>query len=108
LAGLSGATGVGRQQKKRQEEMTPQDAIDLGRQAIWTTLLIGAPVLVAGMIVGLVIGLLQALTQIQEQTVSFVPKIVAMILVLSFVLPWLITHMLEYSQQLIGGIPGTL
>ncbi len=60
------------------------------------------------MIVGLVIGLLQALTQIQEQTVAFVPKIVAMILVLSLTLPWLITQMLQYSSDLIGGIPGSL
>jgi flagellar biosynthetic protein FliQ len=88
--------------------MTPQDAIDLGREAIWTALVIGAPVLMAGMVVGLAVGLLQALTQIQEQTIAFVPKIVAMVLVLSFVLPWLIAQMLEYSQQLISGIPTTL
>jgi flagellar biosynthetic protein FliQ len=88
--------------------MDPQDAIDLGRHAIWIALLVGAPVLLAGMIVGLGIGLLQALTQIQEQTIVFVPKIVAMILVLSFVLPWVITQMLEYSRQLITEIPGML
>ena len=86
--------------------MNPQDAIDLGREALWTTLMIGAPVLLAGVIVGLLIGLFQALTQIQEQTVSFVPKIVAMILTLSIALPWLITQMLQYSIDLIEGIPG--
>ncbi len=64
-------------------------AIGLGREAIWISLLISAPVLLAGMVVGLVIGLLQAVTQIQEQTVAFVPKIVVMVLVLSFTLPWL-------------------
>ena len=69
-------------------------------------LLIGAPVLVAGMAVGLLVGLLQALTQIQEQTVAFVPKLVAMILVLSLALPWLITRMVQYSSELIAGIPG--
>jgi flagellar biosynthesis protein FliQ len=37
-----------------------------------------------------------------------VPKIVAMVLVLSFTLPWLITQMLQYSTDLIGGIPGRL
>jgi flagellar biosynthesis protein FliQ len=86
--------------------MDPQTAVDIGREALWFTLLIGAPVLGAALIVGLVIGLLQALTQIQEQTVSFVPKIVAMLLVLSVSLPWLITQMLQYSTDLIGGIPG--
>ncbi len=86
--------------------MDPQTAVDLGREALWMTLLIGAPVLVAGLIVGLVVGLLQALTQVQEQTVAFVPKIVAMLLALSITLPWLITRMLQYSSELIGGIPG--
>ena len=86
--------------------MDAQDAIDLGRQAIWTALLIGSPVLLSGMLVGLLIGLLQALTQIQEQTIVFVPKIVAMVMVLSLSLPWLITRMVEYSADLIGGIPG--
>ena len=42
----------------------------------------------------------------QEQTVAFVPKIVAMFLVLSLLLPWLLARMLEYSTQLIAGIPG--
>ncbi|NLY00686.1 MAG: flagellar biosynthesis protein FliQ [Rhodopirellula sp.] len=88
--------------------MNAQDAIDIAREAIWVGLLIGSPVLVAGMVVGLAIGLLQALTQVQEQTVAFVPKIVAMVLVLSLTLPWLITQMLQYSRDLIGGIPDRL
>ena len=51
--------------------MDAQDANDLGREALWMTLMIGSPVLLAGMIVGLLVGLFQALTQIQEQTPSF-------------------------------------
>lgn len=88
--------------------MNIQQAIDLGREALWTMLLIGSPVLVAGLIVGLAVGLFQALTQIQEQTVAFVPKIIAMLLVLSASLPWLITRMVHYTQELISGIPGRL
>ena len=86
--------------------MNPQTAIDLAREAIWTSLLISSPVLLVGLAVGLVIGLLQALTQIQEQTVAIVPKIVAMALVFGLTLPWLITQMLQYSTNLISGIPG--
>ena len=92
--------------QSRIPSMDPQDAIDLGREALWTTLIIGSPVLVAGMIVGLVIGLFQALTQIQEQSVAFVPKIIVMLLVLSISLPWLIAQMVQYTSDLIGGIPG--
>lgn len=86
--------------------MDTQQAIDLGREALWTMLIIGSPVLLAGMIVGLVVGLFQALTQIQEQSVAFVPKIIVMFLVLSVSLPWLISRMLHYTTEVIGGIPG--
>jgi flagellar biosynthetic protein FliQ len=88
--------------------MDPQDAIDLGRQAILLTLLISSPVLLAGMIVGLVIGLLQAVTQIQEQTVAFVPKLVVMVLVVTLALPWLVNQMVQYSRDLIANIPQNL
>jgi flagellar biosynthetic protein FliQ len=86
--------------------MDPQEAVDLGREALWTMLVIGSPVLVAGLVVGLIVGLFQAMTQIQEQTVAFVPKLVVMILVLSVSLPWLLSQMLQYTTELIGGIPG--
>jgi flagellar biosynthesis protein FliQ len=86
--------------------MDSQTAIDLGRHALWTMLWIGAPVLVAGLVVGLLVGLFQALTQIQEQTIAVVPKIVVMVLVLSISLPWLVSQMLQYTTELISGIPG--
>jgi flagellar biosynthetic protein FliQ len=85
--------------------MGPDDAIDLARGAIWMAILIGSPVLLAGMAVGLIVGLLQALTQIQEQTIAFVPKVVAMVAVLSLTLPWLITQILQYTSELITTIP---
>jgi len=88
--------------------MQPHDAIDIGREALMTMLLISAPVLLAGMLVGIVIGLIQALTQIQEQTVAFVPKIVAMVLALSLTLPWILGRMIEYSRALFENIPNTL
>ncbi len=88
--------------------MDPYDAVDLGRQAILEMLILSSPVLIAGMVVGLVVGLIQALTQIQEQTVAFVPKIIAMVLALSVTLPWLVTRMVEYSQELIAEIPNRL
>jgi flagellar biosynthesis protein FliQ len=88
--------------------MDTQAAVDLGREALTTALVIGAPVLLVGVVIGLLIGLVQALTQIQDQTVAFVPKIVTMALVLVICLPWLIQRMMTYSQDLITNIPHTL
>jgi flagellar biosynthesis protein FliQ len=88
--------------------MDSQTAIELVRQALWTTLIIASPVLISALIVGLAIGLLQSIMQIQEQSVSFVPKLVVMFLVLSASLPWLLSRMVHYTNELIGGIPGRL
>ena len=88
--------------------MNAQDAIDLGREAIMMALMIGGPVLLVGAAVGLLVGLLQALTQVQVQTISFVPKVVAMVVALAVCLPWLVQKMIDYSAELIGGIPEML
>ncbi len=88
--------------------MDSQVAADLAREALSTALIVGAPVLLVGVVVGLVIGLIQALTQIQDQTISFVPKIVTMALVLVMCLPWLIERMMTYSSDLFTNIPQTL
>lgn len=62
-------------------------ALDLGRDAIWTTIAMAAPAMLAGLAVGLAIALLQALTQVQEMTLVFVPKIVTIFLALLLFLP---------------------
>ena len=85
--------------------MDPQEAIDMGREALMTALMIGSPVLAVGVLVGLTIGLVQALTQIQDQTIAFVPKIVAMVVTVGFCLPWLVERMIEYSRGVILEIP---
>jgi flagellar biosynthesis protein FliQ len=88
--------------------MQMEQAVDLGRQAMLTALLLGSPVLAVGLIVALGIGILQTLTQIQDQTIVLVPKIVAMIAAVGLLLPWLVARLVEYSQVLIGNIPMTI
>lgn len=84
--------------------MDAQTVADLFRNAIWVAFLISAPVLATGMAVGLIVGLLQAVTQIQEQSLLFVPKVAVMVLVFLLTLPWVLTHLVEYSEELIRGI----
>ena len=68
--------------------MNGAEVLDVGRDALWLTIQLCAPILVVGLVVGVVIGLFQALTQIQEQTLVFIPKIVAVFLVLLVALPF--------------------
>jgi len=77
-----------------------QLAIDAGRSAILTTLIVSAPPLLTGLIVGLIISILQAATQVQEQTLSFIPKIIAMLISLFIFLPFLVTMMLEFTNRI--------
>ena len=67
--------------------MNGAEVLDVGRDAIWLTLQLSAPVLIVGLIVGVGIGLVQALTQVQEQTLVFAPKIVAVFVSLLLFLP---------------------
>jgi flagellar biosynthetic protein FliQ len=67
--------------------MTGAEVLDIGRDAIWLTIQLSAPVLIVGLVVGVAIGLMQALTQIQEATLVFAPKIVAVFVSLLIFLP---------------------
>lgn len=67
--------------------MDGAQVLDVGREAIWLTLQLSAPVMIVGLLVGVGIGLLQALTQIQEATLIFAPKIIAIFVALLITLP---------------------
>lgn len=56
----------------------------------------------AGLLIGLVIALFQALTTIQEMTLTFVPKIVVIFFSILLFLPFMMTTLIEFSQELFG------
>ena len=57
--------------------MNEAQALDFMRDAIWTLIIVVAPIMLVGLVVGLIISLFQALTSIQEMTLTFVPKILS-------------------------------
>ena len=67
--------------------MSGAEVLDLGRGAIWVTVLVAAGPMIVGLVVGLVVSLLQTLTQIQEQTLVFVPKILSIFFAILLFLP---------------------
>jgi flagellar biosynthetic protein FliQ len=86
--------------------MNGAEVLDIGRDAIWLTLQLSAPVLIVGLIVGVGIGLLQALTQIQEATLVFAPKIVAIFVSLLIFLPLMGSLMAAFMRQIAARIAG--
>ena len=87
--------------------MTGAETLDIARDAVWTIVLVSAPLMVVGLVVGVVVSLFQALTQIQEQTLAFVPKIIAIFVTLLLALPFMAdalqSHMMRISSRIIGG-----
>lgn len=84
--------------------MTPTDLIQISRDALYTILLVGAPVMLIALGVGLVISLIQALTQMQEMTLSFVPKILLIFVSMMFLLPYMMTTLLTFTRGLFDRI----
>ena len=86
--------------------MDTATVVDLGRQALWMTVLISAPLLGVALFVGLVIGVLQAATSINEASVSLVPKLAALALTLAIAGGWQLTTLVDYSRAIFQRIPG--
>ena len=84
--------------------MNGAEVLDIGRDAIWLTLQLSAPVLIVGLIVGVGIGLVQALTQIQEATLVYAPKIVAIFIALLDFLPLMGALMGGFMNQIAARI----
>ena len=80
--------------------MTPDQAVDVVRQALLTGLMIAAPILGIGLVIGLFVSILQAVTQIQEQTLTFVPKIVGMALAAIVIVPWAYVKMADFASNM--------
>ncbi|ARS49502.1 MULTISPECIES: flagellar biosynthesis protein FliQ [Pseudomonadaceae] len=85
--------------------MTPEVAVDLFREALWLIVLIVGLAVVPSLLVGLVVAMFQAATQINEQTLSFLPRLMVMLITLIWAGPWLVSQLMEYTQNLIQNIP---
>lgn len=79
--------------------------LDIGREALYTVIIVVLPVLGAGLITGLLVAIFQATTQIQEQTLAFVPKIFAVLGAIAFFGSWIMTTIVEFVQELLQNIP---
>jgi len=87
--------------------MTGPEVLDIAREAIYTLIIVSAPVMLVGLAVGVAISLLQALTQIQEMTLAFVPKILAIFVSLLIALPFMAekrhAEMLRIAARIVTG-----
>ncbi|AWI12163.1 MULTISPECIES: flagellar biosynthesis protein FliQ [Bacillaceae] len=84
--------------------MTSESVITLAEQGIYTILIVSGPLLLIALVVGLIISIFQATTQIQEQTLAFVPKILAVLLGMIVFGPWMVSHMVQYAENIFSNL----
>jgi len=77
----------------------------IANEAIFTVLLVSAPILGAALLIGLLISILQATTQLQEMTLVFVPKIVVVFVVIIITGPWMLNIITSFTYDLYTSIP---
>lgn len=85
--------------------MTTDFVVHIAYQALYTVLLVSAPMLSAGLLVGLLIGIFQAATSIHEMTLTFIPKILAVFAATLIFLPWMLRTMLGFTSRLYQLLP---
>jgi flagellar biosynthetic protein FliQ len=85
--------------------MNIEQAVEILRQLVTTSLLVMSPILLVSLVVGLAVSLVQSVTSIQEQTLSFVPKLLAIALVLVIAAPWILRQLMQFTIMFILRIP---
>lgn len=85
--------------------MTPEFAIELSNELLWTAIIMAAPVLGLSMLVGLLVSMIQVVTQIQEMSLTFIPKMLTAAIALIVFGPWMLGVLIEFARGLIVNIP---
>ncbi len=82
--------------------MGEQMILDLAKETMKVTLMIGGPMLLVSLVVGLAVSIAQVVTSIQDMTLSFVPRIIAVFLAFLFIFPWILNTLLAFTARLYG------
>lgn len=80
------------------------EIIAIVKDAIYTTIVCAAPMLIAAMAIGLIVSIFQATTQINEQTLAFVPKILGVLLALVLFGGLILNNLQDYTLRLFESI----
>lgn len=84
--------------------MNTEAILELTREAILLTLLLGAPIVISAALIGLIISFLQALTQIQDQTLSFAFKTIVVFVLLAVLGGWLGSMLVRFGEKMFDAI----
>ena len=80
--------------------MTTLEVIQVGRDLMFTAILLSLPTIATSLVIGLAISVFQTITSIQEQTLSFAPRIIAVAIVIVVTLPWMLRVMVSFALHM--------
>lgn len=84
--------------------MTENMVMSIVKEALFTSLLVGGPILILSLVVGLLVSIFQATTQIQEQTLTFVPKLIVIALTLALGGNWMLHEIMKFTTKIMNMI----
>ena len=88
--------------------MTVQMVMDIAQLSLFTFIKVAGPMLIASMIMGISVSLFQSMTQIQEMSLTFIPKIIAVLVVTIICLPWIVSVLMQFTEEMLFIIPSTM
>ncbi len=80
--------------------ITQGQVLDIARDALYTIIMVSAPLLLISLIVGLVVSIFQTVTSIQEQTLTFIPKIIAVFVGMILCGSWMLNQLSDFMTKL--------
>jgi flagellar biosynthetic protein FliQ len=84
--------------------MSPDFAVHLISQALWTTVVLCAPLLLIGFAVGIVVNIVQIATSMQDSAFSTIPRLAAFLFGFLLLMPWMLKQISAYSIALLADL----
>ncbi|HUJ23030.1 MAG TPA: flagellar biosynthetic protein FliQ [Bryobacteraceae bacterium] len=84
--------------------MTPEFAVQILRQALMMTLMLGAPLLIIGFVAGILVSLVQIVTSIQDTGFSTIPRLVTFLFATVLLMPWMLQKITGYTILMLSDL----
>jgi flagellar biosynthetic protein FliQ len=84
--------------------MNADIAVEVIRQAFWSALIVGGPILLIGFAAGIVVSLVQIVTSMQDPAFNSVPRLLVFLFAAMLLLPWMASRMILYTETLFGNL----
>ena len=79
--------------------------VGITRQAIELAMMVGLPMLLAGLVAGVAVSMLQTITSVHDSVLAFIPRALATFAVFALTFPWMLRMVSSFTKQLLVRLP---